>query len=117
MDKFRGKIFNNEVFEKYNSIKSDDTDHKRKIAQIISDAYFDITDLLYSSIVSDTSDLIVRSLGEYQCPMNIVTKKFDKSVLSSIDTDVCTINTISKIVTIMATANQFILSTVNINKY
>ena len=49
--------------------------------------------------------------------MNIVTKKFDKSVLSSIDTDVCTINTISKIVTIMATANQFILSTVNINKY
>lgn len=114
---FEGLRASNEVFEKYNSIKSDDTDHKRKIAQIISDAYFDITDLLYSSIVSDTSDLIVRSLGEHECPMNIVTKEFDKSVLSSIDTDVCTINTISKIVTIMATANQFILSTVNINKY
>ena len=114
---FEGLRASNEVFKKYNSIKSDDTDHKRKIAQIISDAYFDITDLLYSSIVSDTSKLIVSSLGEYECPMNIVTKEFDKSVLSSIDTDVCTINTISKIVTIMATANQFILSTVNINKY
>ena len=49
--------------------------------------------------------------------MNVVTKSFDKSVLSSIDTDICIINTISKIVTIMATANQFVLPTLNINKY
>lgn len=49
--------------------------------------------------------------------MNIRTKKFDGSVLSSIDTDICTIDTISKIVTIMATANQFLMSNINSNIY
>ena len=46
-----------------------------------------------------------------------VTDQYDGKVLTSIDTDISTINTISKIITIMATANKFILPTLNINKY
>ena len=90
---------------------------KTSIAKIISEAYFDISSLLYSSIGSNPDKVITDSLYTYGCPMNVVTKSFDKSVLSSIDTDICIINTISKIVTIMATANQFVLPTLNINKY
>ena len=90
---------------------------KTSIAKIISEAYFDISSLLYSSIGSNPDNVITDSLDTYGCPMNVVTTSFDKSVLSSIDTDICIINTISKIVTIMATANQFVLPTLNINKY
>ena len=56
-------------------------------------------------------------IKEFLIESNIVTREYDGKVLTSIDTDICTINTISKIITIMATANQFILPTLNINKY
>ena len=64
-----------------------------------------------------TEDEIINGSIMKNCPFNIVTREYDGKVLTSIDTDICTINTISKIITIMATANQFILPTLNINKY
>lgn len=89
------------------------------VALIIKEAYYDISEYLYNSIThnsDDSIDFMKKSL-EKGCPFNIITKEFDKKVLSSIDTDVCIIDTISKIVTIMATANQFILPTINVNNY
>ena len=50
-------------------------------------------------------------------PLNIRTKEFDGNVLSSIDTDIYVLDTISKIVTIMATSNQFLLPIINANIY
>ena len=113
---YEGLRASNKVFEElYDQEFSNPL--KTSIAKIISEAYFDISSLLYSSIGSNPDKVITDSLYTYGCPMNVVTKSFDKSVLSSIDTDICIINTISKIVTIMATANQFVLPTLNINKY
>ena len=74
--------------------------------------------LLNVSIVrTRAKEIIDLSIVSNDGPMNIRTKKFDGSVLSSIDTDICTIDTISKIVTIMATANQFLMSNINSNIY
>lgn len=97
-------------------IKEDDI--KFEIADIIANAYRDISKILYGTVnTSMTEDEIINDSIMKNCPFNIVTREYDGKVLTSIDTDICTINTISKIITIMATANQFILPTLNINKY
>ena len=112
---FEGLRAASEIYYKYNA----DSDEK-KIATIIFEAYNEITKILYSTIPDTDYDLdkmIVDSLSSEFCPYNISTGKYDGKVLTSIDTDICTLTTISKIITIMATANQFILSTINVNKY
>lgn len=88
------------------------------IARIIYSAYTEISKILYDTMngMTPSEEIVTKSLEE-KCPLNIVTGEYDGKVLTSIDTDICTLNTISKIITIMATANQFILSELNINKY
>lgn len=115
---FEGLRAANEVFFKYAEEPGSD---KNVISGIIFDAYNQITRLLYSTIPNkdeyDLDKMILDSLTIKYCPYNIATNKYDGKVLTSIDTDICTLTTISKIITIMATANQFILSTLNVNKY
>lgn len=104
----------------YDSLIGTDLVVQTKIAEIIYEAYYDISIMLYDSLIRDeeaSDKLVMDSLEEYDCPLNLVTNQFDGTVLTSINTDICTLNTISKIVTIMATANQFILPTLNVNKY
>lgn len=115
---FEGLRAANEVFYKY--AEEPDSD-ENIISGIIFNAYDEITRLLYSTIPNkdeyDLDKMILDSLTVKYCPYNIATNEYDKKVLTSIDTDICTLTTISKIITIMATANQFILSTLNVNKY
>ena len=42
-------------------------------------------------------------------PMNLVTGEYDKTALSSIQSDIVVLETISKIVSLMFTCNQFIV--------
>ena len=89
------------------------------IINIIYDSYSEIVTLLYSSVFSDdieVSNALAESLIR-EMPLNIRTKEFDGNVLSSIDTDIYVLDTISKIVTIMATSNQFLLPIINANIY
>lgn len=90
------------------------------MAVIIRDAYTDITKLLYSTIGYDDSkcsEIAYESINREHRPFNVTTEQFDENVLTSIDTDICILDTISKIVTLMVTANQFILPTINMNNY
>ena len=64
----------------------------------------------------EVSNALAESLIR-EMPLNIRTKEFDGNVLSSIDTDIYVLDTISKIVTIMATSNQFLLPIINANIY
>ena len=115
---FEGLRAANEVFYKY--AEEPDSD-ENIISGIIFNAYDEITRLLYSTIPNkdeyDLDKMILDSVTIKYCPYNIATNEYDGKVLTSIDTDICTLTTISKIITIMATANQFILSTLNVNKY
>lgn len=115
---FEGLRASNEVFYKYAEKPESD---ENIISGIIFNAYDEITRLLYSTIPNkddyDLDKMILDSLTVKYCPYNIATDEYDGKVLTSIDTDICTLTTISKIITLMATSNQFILPSLNINKY
>jgi chaperonin GroEL (HSP60 family) len=90
------------------------------IADILVKQYYEIVYALYDSVGEDEIDNpheIIKQCIVHGCPYNITTGKYDGKVLTSIDTDICIIDTISKIITIMVTANQFILPTINMNNY
>lgn len=88
-------------------------------AKIILTSYHEIMTMLYATTSIPTSKVeeIVHDCFTNGCPYNIVTEKYDHKVISSIDTDICIIDTISKIITIMVTANQCVLPTINMNNY
>ena len=90
------------------------------IADILVKQYYEIVYALYDSVGEEEIDNpheIIKQCIIHGCPYNITTGKYDYKVLTSIDTDICIIDTISKIITIMVTANQFILPTINMNNY
>ena len=86
-------------------------------AIVIKTAYKSIMKMLYDTMGNGDGNKYVDLAIEHNCPYNMITEKYDGKVLTSIDTDVCIHDTISKIVTIMVTANQFLLPTVNVNQY
>lgn len=119
---YEGLRASNDVYK--NSVLGSNTDTKdsvyHDIAKIIYEAYVEISKYLYesASIGKDAIiDTIKYSVDKCAGPYNIITKDFDGKVISSIDTDICIIDTISKIITIMSTANQFILPNINNNIY
>ena len=90
------------------------------IADILVKQYYKIVYALYDSVGEEEINNpreIIKQCIVHGCPYNITTGKYDGKVLTSIDTDICIIDTISKIITIMVTANQFILPTINMNNY
>jgi hypothetical protein len=66
--------------------------------------------------MDDPEEKVALSL-EQDCPFDVRTGEKGENVLSSIDTDICVLNSISKIISLMVTANQFQMSNLNINKY
>lgn len=91
-----------------------------EILKLIYDCYFELTTILYGTIKDDeeAKRLVKLSLNiPANGPYNLRTKSFDGKVLSSIDTDIYALDTISKIITIMATSNQFLLPMINANVY
>jgi len=106
------------------------------IASSIYYAYFNTVLELYKSVLSaDDADLFVRrSIYDQDHPYNIVDifniseENFDKqdilndatagdNVLCSINTDIEILDAISKIITIMVTANQVLVQTPELNRY
>ena len=78
-----------------------------------------IIKLLYSSTFDNEEDVIKaieKSLDE-NTPYNIRTGEYDGKVLTSIDTDIKILDTISKIVSLMLTSNQVIIQHPSLNKY
>lgn len=85
---------------------------------IIFDAYKELLNILYSNNLSSVdSSEIVNGCFEEDKPFNIVTGDYDGAVLTSIEADPTILDGIAKIVTIMATSNQFILETPLHNVY
>ncbi len=89
---------------------------------IISDSYEDIYKLLLLSRFNESDiDNIYKQSVHYKLPIdlrsNIDEHSLSNKVLSSIDTDICALDSISKIITIMATSNQMVLPILNTNLY
>ena len=100
--------------------KYEDNSIHNEILHLISSTYFTIANTLYSTITDEDEavKIVEDSIKNPELgPYNIRSKSFDGKVLSSIDTDICVLDTIGKIITIMATSNQFLLPTINTNVY
>ena len=101
---------NDAIIEFYNNYDRDN------IKDIIAASYIELGTMLYNTIIlNQTSALatLTETLryinGGITGPLNIRTKNFDKTVLSSIESDVVVLTTISQILTLMITSNQFLL--------
>lgn len=88
------------------------------ISEIFYKAYYDLAKILYSSVLGEDNAeaAINKSLFE-GVPMNLVTKEYDGTVLSSIKSDPIVLETIAKILTIMITCNQALVPTPQHNLY
>ena len=82
------------------------------IIKIINNAYYGIIKSLYETIFSDADVINTIIDNIYDAggrPYNMTTREYDGLVLTSIESEPMILDTISKIVTIMYTANQAIL--------
>lgn len=90
----------------------------RPYLEIIYSAYIEYLRLLYSTVkAEDDVNPLVKLTFDAGCPMNLVNGEFDYTVLTSIESDPTILDAISKIVTIMLTANQALVQSPNINMY
>ena len=89
------------------------------IASAIYGAYGNITNELYSTITGTSEEIekyTTESLDRGY-PYNIRTKSWDGKVVSSIESDIIVLQTVSKIIGLMATSNQFIVPSPMHNVY
>lgn len=94
------------------------TDKEQCIFDIIAKSYEKLIYRLYNSCSENINikGAMENSLKQ-GAPMNVRTGKIDSSVKSSIITDVAILKTISKILTLMYTCNQYLVQTPMHNKY
>lgn len=98
------------------TLKEDNDD--KAMATIIYNAYYNLIHILYES--SGMNDEAFKSMIMYfktTGPFNIATKSFDGKVKSSIRSDVAILETISKVLTLMYTCNQYLVQTPAHNSY
>lgn len=91
-------------------------ENKAKILHLILNSYADLLKILYSTGYEDVDNLVLESIAKGM-PMNIATGEFDGKVLSSINSDIVILRSISKILTVMFSANQAIVPEVVENVY
>ena len=99
----------------------DNTDPTLKEAciEIIAQAYTTLLATLYEVSgysEKEIEDIFGKMIHEGK-PFNIRTEEFDGKVLTSIESDKVILSTISKIVTLMYTSNQFLIPDPVFNKY
>jgi hypothetical protein len=88
------------------------------IVEILYTAYKNLITILYSKSYDkiEVYDILEKSIKE-GCPLNIRTNDYDHTVLSSIKSDIIVLETISKILTLMYTTNQYLVPTPAHNIY
>jgi chaperonin GroEL (HSP60 family) len=85
--------------------------------RLIHDAYRELSIILYETCISEGVAEKVKESIIVGKPINLRTKEFDGTIKSAIDSDIVVLDTISKIVTLMFTCNQFICETPIHNTY
>lgn len=106
------------------SQRFEDDEKKCLMLKVLYDAYYDMIRSLYSTIdyenkfgIENIEDLIKTIIGKKGVPLNITTGEYDGKVLTSIESEPTILDTISKIITIMFTANQVLLQAPNLSHY
>ena len=92
---------------------------KEACIEILNHAYTNLLATLYevSGYSEEEIENIFVMMDEHDCAYNIRTNECDGKVLTSIESDKVILSTISKIVTLMYTSNQYLLPDPAFNKY
>ena len=92
---------------------------KEACIEIISNAYVSLLTTLYevSGYNEEEIEKIFKKMNTENCAYNIRTNECDGKVLTSIESDKIILSTISKIITLMYTSNQFLLPDPVFNQY
>lgn len=101
-------------------IKFDEVEHRleRNIENIIYEAYKEtITNLYKTCVDEDEAHDYCETTQDKYMPLNLATMRYDGKVLTSAMTDIAILEAISKVITIMVTANQCLLPSANQNVY
>lgn len=86
--------------------------------KVLMEAYYDVSVILYSTVMSkENAEDALKDSIEKGKPLNIRTKEFDGTVLTSIKSDIITLDTLSKILTLMITSNQALVQDPMRNNY
>lgn len=117
-----GSNYEGYVASKYLSDKQSKNENitlKEECIKIISNAYNGLLTTLYevSGYDKNAIDSIFEKMNKESMPLNIRTDSYDGKVLTSIESDKVILSTISKIVTLMYTSNQFLIPDPVFNKY
>ena len=80
---------------------------------ILYEAYLEVYKILYG----DNYMTVVQGSFDNGCPLTIRTNEYDHKVVSSIRSDICILETISKILTLMFTTNQYLVQAPVYNVY
>ena len=97
-----------------------DTELKITVNNLIKEAYTKLTVHLYNSYFKDeekAKEIIIKSLTEEGKPFNIIEKKFDSLVLTSIKTEPSILDAIYRIISIIFNTNQFLVPDPRFNIY
>ena len=91
---------------------------KNDLADIIFDAYRELVKSLYDTVFDNvTMDTIKTEIIANNGPKNLMTGNNDGTALSSIESDIIVLDTISKILSLVFTCNQFVVPTPSHNIY
>ena len=98
---------------------------KYEVSNLIGVSYTELVSKIYLPYTDDdvtkATQIIALSLAnkntEERCPFNIITEKFDSTVLTSIKTEPAILDSISRIITMLFNTNQFILPDPRFNIY
>ena len=90
-----------------------------EIEEIIKISYHELLRKLLATIITDENEIydIINKMIVNKQGYDLITKDFSYDIIATIETDICVLESISQILTMMVTANQFILPEVNINMY
>lgn len=118
---FEGLRASTDILSRYSLNPTIDEDEKDVIdlISVINQAYIAISTSLYNTCTDEENakKLVMKSVLDYNCPYNIVTGEFDGRVLCTIMEDITIIDVISKIISVMFTSNQALLSSPLENMY
>ena len=93
-------------------------DLENEIADELYDAYHNLTvELYHQSGITENELAYISKSTVNGCPLNIKTMEFDHKVKSSIMSDVTILKSVGRIVSIMATCNQFLTPNPQMNVY
>ena len=93
---------------------------RKAVLKIVTDAYLKLAIQLYLPYCDDNAEkagALVAESVEQQCPLNMITSKFDHTVLTSIKTEPAMLEAIAKIITLLFNTNQFLLPDARYNIY